>query len=202
VAPGPRAFHGITAPASSVIYTYVTAHRPFVTPPIPPPPGDAAQVDIWVLLISGLVISLLLSHFWNFTAVVGGQEHSVGLLGLAFLAGAVCSSTGVVFTPYLANRPKTYTSAHTGGAGLSGLVVAMLTLAADSGADRPRLAITGYFQVRGRRTCSSCVCAVCAACLLVEACNACVARDPPPVALLRGAASTHAVSDACRLDRP
>lgn len=66
---------------------------------------------------------------------------------LSFLTGAVCSSTGVVFTPYLANCPKTYTSAHTAGAGLSGLAVALLALAADSGSKAPRLSIDRYFSV-------------------------------------------------------
>lgn len=93
------------------------------------------------------MISLLLSHFWNLTMVIRGRPHSVGLLSLAFLAGAVCSSTGVVFTPYLANRPKTYTSVYAGGSGLSGLVVAFLTLVADSGGQHPRLPIDHYFQV-------------------------------------------------------
>lgn len=104
-------------------------------------------MDIWVLLLSGLAVSLLLGRWWDYTAPLGNIPHSVGLMALAFATGAVCSSTGVVFTPYLASCPKTYTSAHTAGAGLSGLVVALLALAADSGAAQPRLPIDRYFAV-------------------------------------------------------
>lgn len=100
-----------------------------------------------MLLISGLVISLLLSSFWNVVADVGGVPHSVGLLTLTFLAGAVCSSTGVVFTPYLANHPqsRSFTSAFAAGGGLSGLLVAVLALIANPGAEKPRLRIETYF---------------------------------------------------------
>ena len=105
------------------------------------------EVDIWVLLVGGLVISLLLSQYWDTQAPVGGVQHSVGLLLLAFFTGAVCSSTGVVFTPYLATLPKSYTSAHTAGAGLSGLAVALLTVLADAGSTHPRLSVGRYFNV-------------------------------------------------------
>jgi hypothetical protein len=105
------------------------------------------EVDIWVLLVGGLVISLLLSQYWDTQAPVGGVQHSVGLLLLAFFTGAVCSSTGVVFTPYLATLPKSYTSAHTAGAGLSGLAVALLTVLADAGSAHPRLSVGRYFNV-------------------------------------------------------
>lgn len=102
-------------------------------------------MDIWVLLLAGLAISLLLARWWNYQAPLGGVPHSVGLMVLAFLTGAVCSSTGVVFTPYLASCPKSYTSAHTAGAGLSGLAVALLALLADSGSLHPRLSVDQYF---------------------------------------------------------
>jgi hypothetical protein len=104
-------------------------------------------VDIWVLLLCGFAISILLPRWWSYEAPLAGVVHSVGLMVLAFLIGSVCSSTGVVFTPYLANCPKTYTSAHTAGAGLSGLAVALLALLADSGAATPRLSIDRYFAV-------------------------------------------------------
>ncbi|GAB5032215.1 riboflavin transporter 2 [Nannochloropsis oceanica] len=99
------------------------------------------EMDIWIVLLSGLAVSLLLSRYWHAQAVIDKHLHSIGLLSLAFLTGAVCSSTGVVFTPYLATLPKSYTSAHTAGAGLSGLAVALLTLAADAGSLHPRLSI-------------------------------------------------------------
>ena len=105
------------------------------------------EVDIWFLLVGGLAVSVLLSQYWDVEASVGGVPHSVGLLLLAFFTGAVCSSTGVVFTPYLATLPKSYTSAHTAGAGLSGLAVAVLTLVADAGSLHPRLSVARYFNV-------------------------------------------------------
>ncbi|KAM3577361.1 hypothetical protein VYU27_000791 [Nannochloropsis oceanica] len=105
------------------------------------------EMDIWIVLLSGLAVSLLLSRYWHAQAVIDKHLHSIGLLSLAFLTGAVCSSTGVVFTPYLATLPKSYTSAHTAGAGLSGLAVALLTLAADAGSLHPRLSIERYFNV-------------------------------------------------------
>jgi hypothetical protein len=91
---------------------------------------------------------MLLSSFWNVVAPVGGVPHSVGLLTLVFLAGAVCSSTGVVFTPYLASHPqsRSFTSAFAAGGGLSGLFVAVLALIADPGAENPRLRIDVYFR--------------------------------------------------------
>jgi len=74
-------------------------------------------MDIWIVLLSGLAVSLLLSRYWHAQAVIDKHLHSIGLLSLAFLTGAVCSSTGVVFTPYLATLPKSYTSAHVRKAG-------------------------------------------------------------------------------------
>lgn len=105
------------------------------------------EIDIWILLVGGLMVSVLLPQYWDIQAPVGGVKHSVGLLLLAFFTGAVCSSTGVVFTPYLATLPKSYTSAHTAGAGLSGLAVALLTLVADVGSLHPRISVGRYFNV-------------------------------------------------------
>ena len=110
-------------------------------------PRSSQEFDIWTLLIAGFVISVLLSQYWDFQGPIAGVNHSIGLLVLSFLTGAVCSSTGVVFTPYLASLPSTYTSAHTAGAGLSGLVVAALSLIADSGASNPRISVSTYFQI-------------------------------------------------------
>jgi len=111
------------------------------------PPSPSSQRDIWLLLFSGLAISVLLSNYWDFTVSIKGKKHSAGLLILTFLAGGVCTSTGVVNTPYLANSQKSYTSAYTGGGGLSGLLVAFLTIIADSGSEHPRLPIKPFFQV-------------------------------------------------------
>jgi len=88
----------------------------FNSSPISPPSLPIShQTDIWILLLSGLAVSLLLSRYWHAQALLDNHLHSIGLLVLAFLTGAVCSSTGVVFTPYLATLPKSYTSAHVSG---------------------------------------------------------------------------------------
>lgn len=107
----------------------------------------SVQIDIWILLASGLVVSLLLPRYWQAQVPIQGVPHSAGLLVLAFFTGAVCSSTGVVFTPYLATLPKSYTSTHTAGAGLSGLAIALLTLVADAGSLHPRLSPGHYFNL-------------------------------------------------------
>jgi hypothetical protein len=68
------------------------------------------QVDIWILLIAGLLVSIALAFFWDTQVTVWKGPVSIGLLVLTFLSGAVCSSTGVVFYPYVAPFKSAYTS--------------------------------------------------------------------------------------------
>jgi len=105
------------------------------------------EFDIFVLLLSGLVISLLLPHYWSYQVIISGRYCSVGLLTMTFLAGAVCSSSGIVFFPYVAPLPKVYTSALATGSGLSGLLAALFTIAANSGSTNPRIGIHTYLRM-------------------------------------------------------
>ena len=57
---------------------------------------------IYLLMIIGTLSSLLIAFFWDATSVVGGVNHSTGLLALLFCLSLVDCSSSVLFMPFMA----------------------------------------------------------------------------------------------------
>jgi len=90
---------------------------------------DAEIIVSLIIILTAIVSMLLLSLFWNQTAVIGSINRSVVLLVLVSLASLSCCTSSVVFLPYMARFPSVYISAYYFGQGLCGLVPGILGLA-------------------------------------------------------------------------
>jgi len=81
------------------------------------------------IILTAIVSMLLLSLFWNQTAVIASANRSVVLLVLVLFSSLSCCTSSVVFLPYMARFPAVYISAYYFGQGLCGLVPGILGLA-------------------------------------------------------------------------
>ena len=81
-----------------------------------------------VIVIIGIVSCVLLSLFWNTTAVINDESHSVVLIILSFLLALVDCTSSVVFVPFMKHFPAKYLSALFIGEGLSGVLPSALAL--------------------------------------------------------------------------
>jgi len=90
---------------------------------------DTEVVMSLIILLTSILSILLLSLFWDRTAVIASENRSVALLILVFLVSLSSCTTAVVFLPYMARFRSVYISAYYFGMGLSGLVPALAQVA-------------------------------------------------------------------------
>ena len=83
---------------------------------------------ISMLLVIGILSCILLSLFWNKTALIFNCIHSVSLLILAFFLAVVDCTSSVVFIPFMKHFPAEYMSALYIGEGLSGILPSVVAL--------------------------------------------------------------------------
>ena len=83
---------------------------------------------VFVLVFIGFLSCVFLALFWDHTALVGGVEHSLSLVILAFLLATVDCTSSVVFLPFMKHYPSTYLSGLYIGEGLSGVVPGLTAL--------------------------------------------------------------------------
>ena len=84
-------------------------------------------VAVYALVIIGLASCILLSFFWERTAVVG-DEHSVALIVLVFFLALVDCTSTLVFIPFMKHFPAKYISALYIGEGMSGVLPSVAAL--------------------------------------------------------------------------
>ena len=84
--------------------------------------------SIYVLMVIGILSSMLIAFFWDATSVVGGEEHSTGLLTLLFFLSLVDCSSSVLFMPFMARFRQAYLTSYLIGEGLSGFLPSIFAL--------------------------------------------------------------------------
>lgn len=83
---------------------------------------------VFILVVVGLTSCVCLALFWDRTAIVGSQEHSVSLFVIMFFLALVDCTSSVVFLPFLKHFPSEYISALYIGEGLSGVLPSAVAL--------------------------------------------------------------------------
>lgn len=72
--------------------------------------------------------ALFLALFWQYTALVAGEQRSLAYLLLAFLLALVCCTSNVSFLPFMYQLPQAFIRTFFVGQGLSGLLPCVLAL--------------------------------------------------------------------------
>lgn len=106
--------------------TYVIVHSVF-------PKRNIEVPVIYTIITVGAVSCLLLSFFWDATAVIAGELHSVGLLALQFFLALVDCTSSVVYLPFMGSFKQEYMTAFYIGEGFSGLLPSLVSLAQGAG---------------------------------------------------------------------
>lgn len=88
---------------------------------------------IYTIIIVGAASCLLLAFFWDATAVIGGELHSVGLLSLQFFLALVDCTSSVAYLPFMGAFKQQYLTAFFVGEGFSGLLPSLVSLAQGAG---------------------------------------------------------------------
>lgn len=88
---------------------------------------------IYIIIVTGAAACLLLPFFWDATAQVAGEQHSVGLLSLQFFLALVDCTSSVAYLPFMGSFKPQYLTAFYIGEGLSGLLPSMVSLAQGAG---------------------------------------------------------------------
>lgn len=83
---------------------------------------------IHVIQTMAVLASLFLALFWDRTAVVAGEDHSLAFLVLAFFLALVCCTTNVSFLPFMYQFPPLFIRTFFVGQGLSALLPCMIAL--------------------------------------------------------------------------
>ncbi|KAL8608424.1 hypothetical protein ACOMHN_002657 [Nucella lapillus] len=97
-------------------------------------PGRDIEVPVIYGIIGvGALSCFLLVFFWDATAVVGGKEHSVGLLALQFFLALVDCTSSVAYLPFMGAFRRQYLPAFYVGEGFSGLLPSLMALAQGAG---------------------------------------------------------------------
>lgn len=109
------------APLAFTIISIFYPHRSFEVP------------VIYIIIVVGAVACLLLHFFWDATAVVGGELHSVGLLSLQFFLSLVDCTSSVAYLVFMSGFAQTYFTAFYIGEGLSGLLPSLVSLGQGAG---------------------------------------------------------------------
>ena len=84
-------------------------------------------IAVYTLVIIGLMSCILLTFFWDRTAVVG-NVHSVALILLTFCLALVDCTSTLVFIPFMKHFPAKYISALYIGEGMSGVLPSVAAL--------------------------------------------------------------------------
>ncbi|RNA09135.1 solute carrier family riboflavin member 3-A [Brachionus plicatilis] len=91
---------------------------------------------IYVILSIGALSCFLLSFFWNKTAVIFSQKHSIGLIVLNFCLALLDGTSSVTFLPYIGtNFVKEYIIPNYIGESLAALIPSILALIQGLGQD-------------------------------------------------------------------
>ncbi|CAF0857715.1 unnamed protein product [Brachionus calyciflorus] len=91
---------------------------------------------IYVILTIGALSCFLLAFFWNKTAEVFGQNHSIGLIILNFCLALLDGTSSVTFLPYIGtNFIKEYIIPNYIGESLAALIPSVLSLIQGLGQD-------------------------------------------------------------------
>ena len=88
---------------------------------------------IYAIITVGALSCLLLAFFWDATAVIGGELHSVGLLTLQFFLALVDCTSSVAYLPFMGTFKQQYLTAFFVGEGFSGLLPSLVSLAQGAG---------------------------------------------------------------------
>lgn len=83
---------------------------------------------IYAVKIMACIAAICMAFFYEATAVVGGQEHSVALLGIAFFFALIGCTSSVLFMPYMGRFREIYLVTYMVGEGLSGFYTSILSL--------------------------------------------------------------------------
>ena len=86
-----------------------------------------------MIISVGAVSCLLLAFFWDATAVINGELHSVGLLSLQFFLSLVDCTSSVAYLPFMGAFRQQYLTAFFVGEGFSGLLPSLVSLAQGAG---------------------------------------------------------------------
>ena len=93
-------------------------------------PDSFLNLSICLVIITGIVSSICLSIWYDSTSVIGGQEHSVGLIVLAFMLALVDCTSTVTFIPFMKSFSSVkFMTALYVGEGLSGVLPSIFALA-------------------------------------------------------------------------
>jgi len=102
---------------------------------------------IWLQLVAGFLVCQAISLLWDRTSAVGGQSHSVALIALVFLAGAVNNSSSLCLYPYVSRWPRRFITDLAVGEGLSGPLVSLIAAIQDVGGETPRFSTRAFYQL-------------------------------------------------------
>lgn len=83
---------------------------------------------IYVIKSMACIAAISMAFFYQTIAVIGGQEHSVALLGIAFFFALVGCTSSVLFMPYMGRFREIYLVTYMVGEGLSGFYTSILSL--------------------------------------------------------------------------
>lgn len=98
---------------------------------------------IWLQLVCGFLATQAISLLWDRTS----GAHSVALIFLVFLAGAVNNSSSLCLYPYVSRWNRRFITSVAVGEGLSGPLVSVLALIQDAGGSTPRFSTRVYYQL-------------------------------------------------------
>ncbi|KAI6176235.1 Riboflavin transporter [Aphelenchoides bicaudatus] len=87
------------------------------------------SIIIQASLIVCILVNIPLAFFWDKTAYIFGDNHSVVILGSAFLVGTVNIGSDVVFVPYMRHFKNIYLPAYFIGSGFSAVFPSLVSIA-------------------------------------------------------------------------
>lgn len=87
-----------------------------------------------VIVTVAILSCLLLGFTWEFTTVVGGNEHSTALFALVFFLALMACTSSVTFIPFMGRFKSGYIVAFFVGQGVSGLLPSVAALIQGVGA--------------------------------------------------------------------
>ncbi|CAJ0960632.1 unnamed protein product, partial [Ranitomeya imitator] len=96
--------------------------------PLLPPGGISEPWLIRSVHALSLLSAIFLALFWDRRVMVGGEDHSVPYLLLAFLLALGCCTSNVTFLPFMYSFPQQYVRSFFIGQGLSALFPCVLAL--------------------------------------------------------------------------
>lgn len=105
------------------------------------------EAAIWLQLVLGFLVCQAISLLWDRTSLVNEQRHSVALIALVLLAGAVNNSSSLLFYPYVARWPRKFITDLAVGEGLSGPLVSLIAAVQNVGGANPNFSTRLYFEL-------------------------------------------------------